>query len=49
MGKHDLDGVGYNDQECTQIDKGIENVYNTTVASIQTHIEQDIVNEIAKE
>ena len=49
MGKHDLDGVGYNDQECIQIDKGIENVYNTTVTSIQTHIEQDIVNEIAKE
>ena len=43
MGKHDnVNGVGYNDQDCMKIDQGIENVYNDTIAAINEEITNQI-------
>ena len=43
MGKHDnINGVGYNDQDCMKIDQGIENVYNDTIAAINEEITNQI-------
>ena len=43
MGKHDnIEGVGYNDQDCMAIDQGIENVYSDTITAINEGITTDI-------